>query len=378
LTPIGDPTDSEAGRSQSRLGGGAVVNRRAAFVVLLLAGGCDRKDAPRDAASADVSARAPTSGRGLAGAQGRIPRVAVLVFGPRSAQGAGATAGQPPVLLMRERLKELGHVEGKTIVLEEHYADGDPERLEQAAQAVVAGKPDVIVAIAAAATLAARRATSTIPIVMVHAGDPVGAGLAVTLSQPGGNVTGTTSMVPDLGAKQLEILRQVLPRLRSVGVLLNATNPGHRLQLALMSEAAAPLGVRLAVAEVVRSDDVDAALARLHKVRPDALFVMIEPMIFQNRAKVLEFVRANKLPSSFDVGRQLVREGGLLSFGPVLSTHHGLAVEYVDKILKGAKPADLPFEQPTNYRLFVNVKTAKALGLVVPQSLLQRADGVIE
>lgn len=351
-------------------------NRRVVLATLLVGAACSRTEAPQEAGRADVGARAQAGKQDpTASGQNRIPRVAVLVFGPKGT--VGATSDQPAVVLLRERLNELGHAEGRTIVLEEHYADGDPQRLERTAQEVAAGKPDVIVAMAAAATLAARRATSTIPIVMVHAGDPVGAGLAITLSRPGGNVTGTTSMVPDLGAKQLEILRQMLPRMRSVGVLLNATNPGHRQQLAMMGAAAGPLDIRLAVAEVKRGEDIEPALERLRTARPDALFVMIEPMLFQHRAKVLEFAQANRLPASTDVGRRLVQEGGLMAFSPVLSTHYGLAAEYVDKILKGARPGELPIQQPTQFTLVVNLKTAKELGLTVPQALLLRADEVI-
>ncbi len=280
--------------------------------------------------------------------------------------------------MFRDRLTELGYVEGKTIIIEESYADGDPQRLTQLAREVVASKPDIIVSIAASATAAARQATSTIPIVMAHAGDPVGSGLAASLAHPGGNVTGTTSMVPELGVKQVELLRQVVPGLARLGVLANPTNAGAPLTLANVNEAARQFNIRVTVAEVTRAEDFDKALGLLRDARPEALFVMIEPMIYLNRARLLDFAATNRLPASYDVGREIVRQGGLISFGPVLMTHYALVAEYVDKILKGAKPGDLPVQQPTQFALVVNLNTAKALGITIPQSLLLRADEVIQ
>jgi putative ABC transport system substrate-binding protein len=263
-------------------------------------------------------------------------------------------------------------------VIEESYADGDPERLRELARQIVDSRPDVIVGIPAAATAALRQATSVIPIVMTHAGDPVGSGLVASLARPGGNVTGTTSMAPDLGTKQIDVLRELMPGLAKLGVLVNPTNPGAPLTLANLRAAAQPLGIELVVGEVARSEDFDKALAVLGEARPDALFVMMEPMIGLNRARILEFAQATRLPTSFDVGREMVRQGGLISYGPVLTSHYALVAEYVDKILKGARPGELPVHQPTQFALVVNVKAAKAIGLTIPQSLLARADEVIE
>lgn len=302
----------------------------------------------------------------------------MLVFGSKSAGAATATGTAPIGKLFRDRLTELGYVEGKTILIEERYADGDPQKLTQLAHQIVESKPDVIVAIAASATAAARQATGTIPIVMAHAGSPVESGLVASLARPGGNVTGTTSMVPELGEKQVELLRQVIPGMSRLGVLANPTNAGTPTLLANVREAARRFNISISIAEVTRAEDFDKALGMLRDARPDALLVMIEPMIFLNRARVLDFAAENRLPASYDVGREIARQGGLISYGPVLMTHYALVADYVEKILKGAKPGDLPVQQPTQFALIVNLKTAKALGLTIPQSLLLRADEVIQ
>jgi putative ABC transport system substrate-binding protein len=345
------------------------MNRRG-FLAALMAAGCTPQEAPQKGSKAQA---APTPERS------KIPRVAILFYGSGTSTTVSSSSaiGVSPIALFRERLEELGYVEGTNILLEERYADGDPQRLQQLAQEIVTGNPDVIVAIAAAATKAARQATSTIPIVMAHAGDPVGAGWVKTLAKPGGNVTGTTSQIPDLGSKQVELLRELLPGLARLGVLANRTNSGTPPTLANVTEAARRFNIDVTVAEVTRTEDFDAALRLLSGARLDALYVMIEPMIYLNRQRVVDFAAASRLPASYDVGREIVRQGGLISFGPVLQAHYALAAEYVDKILKGARPADLPIQQPTQFALVVNLAAAKALGLAVPQSLLTRADEVI-
>jgi putative ABC transport system substrate-binding protein len=355
------------------------MDRRAFLAALLVAAGCSPADAPdKKAAVGGTGASDGKAGAGAIEQRAKIPRVATLFYGTRATAAASTAVGVSAITLFRDRLREIGRVEGKTIVVEELYADGDPQRLETLAKEMVATNPDVIVAIAAAATAAARRATSTIPIVMVHAGDPVGAGWVASLAQPGGNVTGSTSQVPDLGSKQVELLKELVPSLARLGVLVNPTNSGAPLTLANLTAAARQFNISLTVAEVTRAEDFDGALRLLRDARLDALYVMVEPMIALNRGRVLEFAATNRLPTSYDVGREAVREGGLVSFGPVLSTHYALAAEYVDKILKGARPGDLPIQQPTRFALVVNLKTAKALGLTVPPSLLARADEVIE
>jgi len=359
------------------------MDRRAFLVALVAACGCSPNEAPKtakDASRAATTAAATPGGKQQSSSADppttKIPRVAVLVFGTRDI--ATATAPSAATTLLRKRLTELGYVEGRNILFEESYADGDPKRLPQLAQQIVESKPDVIAAIAASATAAARQATSTIPIVMAHAGSPVESGLVASLAHPGGNVTGTTSMVPELGDKQVELLRQVVPGLARLAVLANPTNPGARALLANVREAARRFNISVSVAEVTRAEDFDKALGVLRDARPDALLVMIEPMIFLNRARVLDFAATNRLPASYDVGREIVRQGGLMSYGPVLSAHYALVADYVDQILKGAKPGDLPVQQPTQFALVINLKTAGALGLTVPQSLRLRADEIIQ
>ena len=354
-------------------------DRRAFLVALLVPAGCSRSERPQVKANVDPTmpaASAPSAPRAAGDeAMRRLPRVVMLSF---SSPNTGSPSGPPVADTLRDRFARLGRVDGKTILLDERYAKGDPQRIERLAQEIAESKPDVIVAIGALATGAARQATATIPIVMIHAGNPVEAGFATSLSHPGGNVTGTTSMAQDLGHKQVELLGQLVPRLRRLGVLTNPTNVASPQMLANVREAALRYGIDVTVAEVTRREEFDAAFARLKAARPDALFVAIDSVIFVNAAVVLEFAAANRLPASFDVGgRELVRRGALMSYGPVLTTHFAIAAEYVDKILRGARPGDLPVQQPTEFALFINSKTAAALGIAIPQSLLQRADEIV-
>jgi putative ABC transport system substrate-binding protein len=338
------------------------IRKLAMLAALGIAYGCGPAEVPNQHASSQRDAK--------------VPRVAILVFGSRDA--APVTGPSSAAELLRKRMSELGHVDGKSVRIEERYAEGDPQRLAQLAQETVATRPDVIVAMALAAATAARRATATIPIVMVHAGSPVEAGLVTSLANPGGNVTGTTSMVPDLGIKQIEVLRELIPGLRKLGVLANPTNLGASTALTAVREAARSLDLEVVVAHVTRNEDLDAAFRKLGDARPDALLVMVEPLIGMNRSRIIDFAAAHRIPTSFDVGREFVRSGGLVSYGPVLSTDYLVVAEYVDKILKGAKPGDLPVHQPTQLALVINLGTAKALGLTIPQAMLLRADEVIQ
>jgi putative ABC transport system substrate-binding protein len=348
-------------------------------MALLAACGCGPNDATKKTTDATnpvpgVFATSPASVREPGAQRAKIRRVVMVFFGTRDYFGASGSEG---VALFRRRLTELGHVEGSSILVEERYADGDPQRLTLLAREAVESKPEVIVTSAFAATAAVRQATSTIPIVMLHAGDPVGSGLVESLSHPGGNVTGTTSMVPDLGAKQVELLRQLIPGLTRLGVLLNPANAGHSSALAHVVETARLHDIRTVVAEVTRVDDFDKAFGVLRRANPQALLVMMEPLMGANRRLLLEFAAANRLPSSYDVGGEIVHQGGLISYGPVLRSHYALGADYVDKILNGAHPRSLPVQQPTQFALIINLKTANSLGLTIPQSLLLRADEVI-
>jgi putative ABC transport system substrate-binding protein len=305
----------------------------------------------------------------LGQAPAKVPRVALLLFAAPESY-----VGWPGIELFRQRLRELGYVDGKNILIEERYAGGDASRLPSLAREIVASKVDIIVSPTVGASIAAHQATSTIPIVMVHAGDPIRNGLIASLAHPGGNVTGTTNML--LGGKQVELLRELVPRLGRLGVLVNPMNAGSRVVLANMTDTARSLGIELVVAQVTSADDVSKALAMFRGARLEGLTMMVEKVVVESRVQLLEFATSARLPASYDAA-DLVRQGGLISYGPVLDEDYAFAAVYVDKILKGAKPADLPVQQPTKYELAINLKTARALGLTVPPSLLARATEVI-
>ena len=274
-----------------------------------------------------------------------------------------------------KRLTELGYVAGKTILIDERYAEGDAQRLSELARELAASKVDVIVASAVAATTAARQATATIPIVMVHAGNPIGAGLIASLARPDGNVTGTTNL--PLGGKHVDLLRELVPRVARLAILANPTNAGAASVVASMTGAARKYNIGVVVAEVTRGEDFPKAFDTIRNPRPDGLLVAVEPLIGTHGAEVIKFAATTRLPAIYDVG-EMARRGGLLAYAPVLIEHYALAADYVDKILKGAKPGDLPVQQPARFELVINLKTAKALGLTIPQSLLLRADEVIQ
>jgi len=301
---------------------------------------------------------------------GKAPRIALLLAGTRERY-----AGFNGIPLFRNRLRELCYIDGKSILIREWYADDDALRLIALAREIANSEVDIIVTPTIAASIAARQATSTIPIVMVHAGDPVGAGLVASLARPGGNVTGSTNML--LGGKQVELLRELVPRFRRLGVLVNPTNAGSRPVLANITDTARGLGIELVVAEVKNSEDLSRALVMLANGRLDGLTVMVEKVIADNEAQVLQFAASTRLPTCYDTA-DTVRGGGLISYGPVLDEQYAFAAVYVDKILKGTKPWDLPVQQPTKFELAINLKTAKALGLTIPQSLLLRADEIIK
>jgi len=301
--------------------------------------------------------------------QRKIPRVGVLYFAARDSERMRRIAR------FRQRLSELGYVDGKTILIEERYADGNAQRLAELAAELTASKADVIVASAGAASSAARKATATIPIVMVHAGNPAGAGLIASLARPGGNVTGTTTL--PLGGKHVDLLRELVPRVAKLAILANPTNAFAATVVASIKEAALGSNISVVVAEVTRAEDFPKAFATIRNAHPDGLAVVLEPMIATHGAEVTEFAATTRLPAIYDSG-QMARLGGLITYAPVYVEHYALAADYVDKILKGAKPEDMPVQQPARFELIVNLKTAAALGLTIPQSLLQRADEVIQ
>jgi putative ABC transport system substrate-binding protein len=236
---------------------------------------------------------------------------------------------------------------------------------------------DIITAMGTLAPLAAKRATSTIPIVMTTAGDPLGSGLVTSLARPGGNVTGLSLMAPDLGGKRLELLKEVLPGVFRVGILWNAANPYSALVFKETESAARLLGIEIQSIEVRSPDDFDGALAASTRLLVGALITVEDPLTVGHRKRIADFAASNRLPAIYGL-REFVDAGGLMAYGAHLADLQRRAAGYVDKIIKGAKPADLPVEQPTKFELVINLKTAKALGLEVPPTLLARADEVIE
>jgi putative tryptophan/tyrosine transport system substrate-binding protein len=275
-------------------------------------------------------------------------------------------------------LHELGYVEGKNLVIEYRWAEGHYERPPGLAAELVRLPVDVIVAVGDPVVFAAKQATSTIPIVMASAGDPVARAFVVSLARPGGNVTGVSNFAIALMGKWLELLKEILPTVSQVAVLRNAANPTHPLFWTEAQSAAPRLGLKLQDVEVRSSDDLDEAFGSVVRARSGAVVVVPDPLLAGAAAKrIAELAMRNGVPSMCTFKEQ-VEVGGLLSYGPDIAVNSRRAAGYVDKILKGAKPADLPVEQPTKFELFINLKTATALGITIPQSVLLRADEVIE
>lgn len=288
--------------------------------------------------------------------------------------------GSPPdffLIVLFDTLAKSGWTEGKNIVVERRYAENQLERLPGLAAELVQLNVDIIVATGTLAPLAAKRTTSNIPIVMAAAGDPLGTGLVTSLARPGGNVTGMSMMVLDIGGKRLELLKELLPKLSRVAVLWNAANPYPAIVFKETQAAGRMLGIEVQSLEVRGPDDFDGAFDAARKVRPDALIAVEDPLTYSFRKRIADFALIESLPSFFG-NREPVAAGGLMSYGANVPDLFRQAAGYVDKILKGAKPADLPVQQPTKFDLIINLKTAKVLGLDLPPSLLVRADEVIE
>jgi putative ABC transport system substrate-binding protein len=299
-------------------------------------------------------------------AVGKIVTIGVLAIEP-----------WPPIDTFRQALNNLGYIEGKNVRFEYRYAKGHNERLPELANDLVGLNVDVIVTWGTDAVLAAKQATTTIPIVMGAIGDPLGNGIVTNLARPGGNVTGCSSRAAELGSKRLQLLKEVVPGLSRAAILFNPTN--HYMPLALQSarEGAQAMHVSLAIYEVRDTTTLDAAFVTLTKDRPDALIVPTDTFLVSQRSRIAQFAIENKLPSVYTY-RQHVEAGGLLAYTPNYHELFRRAASYVDKILKGAKPGELPIAQPTKFELVINLTTAKALGLVIPRVLLASADQVIE
>jgi putative ABC transport system substrate-binding protein len=275
-----------------------------------------------------------------------------------------------------QRLRELGWIEGRTIAIDVRWAEGRTERLIEIATEFVRIKVDVIVTHSAAPVFAAMQATSVIPIVFAVANDPLGSGLVASLARPGGNVTGLSNQATDLAGKRLELLREVLPGLRRPAIMANVDAPAAVLEMGEVQAAARALGVEAVTLEIRRAEDIAPAFDAL-KGRADALFVCADPLAVVHRIQINTLAQGARLPTIFGF-REFVEAGGLMSYGPNFPDQFRRAADFVDKILRGAKPGDIPVEQPTKFELVINLKTAKALGLTVPLIMRMTADEVIE
>jgi ABC-type uncharacterized transport system substrate-binding protein len=278
---------------------------------------------------------------------------------------------------MRDRLRALGYLEGRDIVLETRWAEGKAERLTELAVELASLKLDAIVAFTTPAAIAAREATTTIPVVFLYVGDPVGTGVVPSLPRPGGNVTGISLLATELSSKRLEILLEIAPNTSRVAMLWNDSNPGMVLRARESQNVAPKLGVTIQSVGVHDLVNFDSAFSSIENGRIDALLTLVDPFTSQHRNRIVEFAAQRRLPAIYEA-REFVESGGLISYGPNPVAMEQRAAEYVDKIFKGVKAADLPVEQPTKFELIINLKTAKALGLDVPATVLARADEVIE
>jgi putative ABC transport system substrate-binding protein len=302
----------------------------------------------------------------------KIPRIGYLT---------GSLAASPHLPeAFRQGLRDLGYVESRNVVIEFRDAEGKLERLPALAAELVALKADVIVAGGTPVALAAKQATRTLPIVFAAAADPVTDGLVTSLARPGGNVTGLSALTPELVGKRLELLKQAVPEVSRVAVLWQSGGQGEGTEKDLLkgADGAAPaLGVRLQFVEARGPTDINRAYSDMTRERANALTILPSPMFFIERRRLVDLAAKNRLPAVYP-RREFVDAGGLMAYGPNGADMYRRAATYVDKILKGAKPGDLPVEQPTKFELVINLKTAKALGLTIPPSLLQRADEVIQ
>ena len=289
---------------------------------------------------------------------------------------ASASSWSPYVAAFTQRLHELGWIEGRTVAIEYRWAEGRSERLAEIAAEFVALTVAVIVTQGTPAVIAAKQATSVIPIVFASAGDPVGSGLVASLARPGSNVTGLSSQTVDTVGKRLELMREVVPGLHRLAILANVDNPLSLEEMTAVQAAARTFGLEAGTLEVRHADDIAPAV-EAHKGRADALYVCLDPLVIANVIRINTLALGARLPSIHDT-REGVEAGGLMSYGPSQPGQFRRAADYVDKILRGAKPGDMPVEQPTKFDLVVNLKTAKALGLTIPHNLIVLADEVIE
>jgi putative ABC transport system substrate-binding protein len=300
-------------------------------------------------------------------AAGRTVRIGVL--------SPGSPGGTVPVLV--EALRDSGWIEGKNAEIIRRWARGDPAALPELARELVEAKVDVIVTYGTNGALAARDATTTVPIVMAVSGDPVRAGLVASLARPGGNITGNSLVAPELSIKRLEILREIVPRARRIALLGNATNPLFAAIRLEEERAASRLGLEIVTAEIATPKDIEGLFQRLAPLRPDALLMSADPVVFSARTRIIRLATRRRLPTAGE-GREFVEAGALVSYAPSLTALARRAATTVDRILRGAQPADLPVQQPATFELVINRRTANALGITVPPGILLRADDIID
>ena len=300
----------------------------------------------------------------------KVPRIGYL-------SGTSYSVNSARVDAFRQGLRELGYVEGKSIVIEWRYAEGKIDRLPALAAELVRLKVDVIVASAPPPTRSAKQATATIPIVMAYDDDPVGSGFVASLARPGGNITGLATLAPELSGKQLELLKEIVPKLSRVAVLGSATRPGSPQALREINLAADAAGVQLQYLEIQAPKDVETAFRAASRERADAVLVLSNQVLISHRRVVVDLAVKNRLPTIYS-RPEYVEDGGLMSYTTSFTDLSRRAATYVDRILKGAKPADLPVEQPKKFELIVNLKAAKQIGLTIPPNVLAQADKVIK
>jgi putative tryptophan/tyrosine transport system substrate-binding protein len=304
--------------------------------------------------------------------QAKIPKIGYLIAGSDS-PGSQGGAGQA----VRRELERLGYIEGKNIVFESRYADNKLDRLPSLADELVRLKVDVLVTSTTNAAVAAKNATRTIPIVFLSVSDPVAVGLVDSLARPGGNITGVTNVSAVLAGKRLELLKETVPKLSRVAVLWDPEAPGSKQQWAESQLAGRELGLELYSMEVSKADKYDGAFKEALKGRSTALAVTLNPLAISNRKQIAALAVKNRLPAIYPSG-DFVDSGGLMSYGVDRTEPYRRAAYYIDKILKGANPADLPVEQPTKYELIINLKTATAIGLTIPSVVMMRAERVVK
>ena len=300
--------------------------------------------------------------------QASVPRIGVLLL------GAPPNANLDAFI---QRLRELGNIEGKNILIEYRFAEGKADRLPELATELVRLKVDAIFTAGTPAIFALKQATKTIPIVFFSASDPIGTGVVASLAHPGGNITGISALASDLWPKRLELLKEIFPKLSRVAMVWNKGNAGMNLEAKATQEVAGPLGVALQDRGVIDANELDVVFAVMTKDRPDGFLALMDPVLNSYRKRILDFLAENRLPAMFE-NKDWVEAGGLISYGASYSDAHRRAATLMDKILKGAKPAEIPVEQPTRFELVINLKTAKQIGVTIPPSMLYRADKVIK